>query len=297
VGQTYGSMVKRICTVGWALTGVIVAALVVQQGAYLDDKEHAFGYACRHLLGHGWVGLLVACVVAANMAACSNLMVNAGAIFTQNIYKSCFKPHASDWELLLTGRFSGLAVTLSGVGFALIIEQVLDAFLFTETLAAFMGIMVVGGIMWRRSNRFGAAAAIFFSFVVYYILNYWDVGQLKLVYKWEAEPFAWAMAAGFAALIIFSLITRPEDHQRIDRFFDSMQRSTDLEGLPEGEPKPLAAERGQDLLLLDAPGWFSARRWHGCFQRYREDLVGFVLAWGVVCLLLLGAWGLMQIGK
>ena len=51
VGQTYGNMVKRLCTIGWAFTGLIVAALVVQQKAYLDDKENAFGYACLHLLG------------------------------------------------------------------------------------------------------------------------------------------------------------------------------------------------------------------------------------------------------
>ena len=30
VGQTYGSMVKRFCTIGWALTGLIVAAMVAQ---------------------------------------------------------------------------------------------------------------------------------------------------------------------------------------------------------------------------------------------------------------------------
>ena len=62
VGQTYGSMVKRFCTIGWALTGLIVAAMVVQQRACLPDKEDAFGYACLHLLGPGWVGLMVACV-------------------------------------------------------------------------------------------------------------------------------------------------------------------------------------------------------------------------------------------
>ncbi|MGA2616736.1 MAG: hypothetical protein ABSF26_03945 [Thermoguttaceae bacterium] len=44
-------------------------------------------------------------------------------------------------------------------------------------------------------------------------------------------------------------------------------------------------------------GPLNRRRWHGFFRRYREDLLGFLLAWGVVGLLLLAAWGLMQIGK
>ena len=55
------------------------------------------------------------------------------------------------------------------------------------------------------------------------------------------------------------------------------------------------AQRGQDLILLDLPGWLSAGRWRGFFRRYREDLVGFVLAWATVGVLVLMAWGLMQI--
>jgi len=118
-----------------------------------------------------------------------------------------------------------------------------------------------------------------------------------LIYVWTAGVFGCAMAAGFAALVVASLLTRPEDPRRMAQFFDNMQRSTDREGLAEGQPKPLAGERGQELLMLDAGGWFSARRWHGFFRRYREDLLGFLLAWGVVGLLLIAAWGLMQIGR
>ena len=94
-----------------------------------------------------------------------------------------------------------------------------------------------------------------------------------------------------------SLLTRPEDPEQIERFFDNMRRSTDEEGLPEGHPKPLAADRGEDLILLDLPGWLTAERWRGFFRRYREDLVGFVLAWGAVGALVLIAWAVMQIGK
>jgi Na+/proline symporter len=337
VGQTYGSMVKRFCTIGWALTGLIVAALVIRQTAYLEDKENAFGYACQQLLGPGWIGLMVSCVVAANMSACSNLMVNAGALFTRNIYKEYLNPAASDRQLLAVGRFSGVGSTLCGVGFALLIGEVLQAFLFAETAAALMGIIIVGGFLWKRGNRYGAGAALLAAFLVYYAINFlmahpapgdpaklemdnltgaggvwpqlqsaWCGGhvweflhtrRLLLVYRWTAVPYAWATLAGFVCFIVVSLATRREPPERIAQFFDNMQRSTDREGLPDGRAKPLAAERGQELLLLDAPGWLTARRWHGCFRRYREDLVGFVLAWGVVGVLVLTAWGLMQIGK
>ena len=40
--------------------------------------------------------------------------------------------------------------------------------LFTETLAAFMGIMFLGGIVWKRANRYGAGAAVITALSVYY---------------------------------------------------------------------------------------------------------------------------------
>ena len=297
IGQTYGSLVKRICTIGWALTGLIVAAMVIQEGIVLPDPEMAFGYASNKLLLPGLTGLMVASVLAANMSTCSNFMVNTGALFTQNVYKRYLNPDAVDKQLLWTGRLSGFILTLFGVAFALAIDNVLHAFLFTETIAAFMGIIVLGGILWKRANRVGATMAVIVAFGLYYVLNYMDTDQLMLVYRWKPEPFGWAMLAGFSALIFFSLISKPEPKENVESFFDSMNRLTDNDIVDKLGYKPEAKEYGKDLILVDAPGWFSKERWKGFPQRYKEDLLGFLLAWGVVVIIVGMAWGLMQLGK
>ncbi len=292
IGQTYGSFVKRLCTIGWALTGLIVAAMLAQTNATLGDKEQAFGYACLHLLGPGLLGLLVACVLAANMSTCSNFMVNAGALFTKNFYAPYIRPNASDSELLLVGKLAGLGLTLCGILFALTVDQVLDAFLFMETLPAFFGIAVMGGFLWKRGNRHGALAAVLSSLVSYYAINYHNTGRLQLVYKWLPAPYGIATLIGILTFILISLLTRKEDPVRIQQFFDRMNRSSDH----DTQPVP-AASRGQDLILLDLPGWFTRARWTHFFTRYREDLLGFALAWSTVAFLLLLAWGIMQIGS
>ncbi|HQL74749.1 MAG TPA: hypothetical protein PLD58_16335, partial [Phycisphaerae bacterium] len=115
IGQTYGSLVKRFCTIGWGLTGLIVAAVVIRQGAALHDAEEAFGYASRELLCPGLTGLLVACVLAANVSTCSTFMVNAGALFTRNIYSEYINRSPSDRQLLIMGRLSGLGLTGLGI--------------------------------------------------------------------------------------------------------------------------------------------------------------------------------------
>ncbi len=296
IGQTYGSLVKRFVTIGWALTGLIVAALVIKNEVTLEDPEMAFGYASSVLLGPGLIGLMLAAVTAANMSTCSNFMVNTGALFTQNFYKKYMNPGANDQKLLSMGRYSGLGLSILAVFFALSIKNVLHAFLFTETIAAFMGIIFLGGLIWKRANRYGAAAALIFSLGTYYVINYLNSGELLLVYKWEAAPFGWAMLSGFFMFWLVSILTKPEDKAKNEAFFDNMRRKSDAKSLDADGRKPLASKTGDDLLLLDLPGWMHKSRWTNFFSRYREDLIGFGMSWLVVGFLILVAWGVLQLG-
>jgi Na+/proline symporter len=295
IGQTFGSMVKRLVTIGWALTGLVVAALVIKNEAVLPDPEMAFGYACSQLLVPGLVGLMLSAIVAANMSACSNFMVNTGALFTRNFYRKYINPDATDKTLLWMGRYSGLFLAFLGVLFALSIKNVLHGFLFTETLAAFMGIMFLGGLIWKRANRYGAGAAVIVSVSVYYIVNYLTTGDLMLVYKWTPSPFGIAMLSGFFSFWLASKLTKPEDKERIESFFDNMRRKSDAAEPDSDGRKPLAELTGDDLLLLDLPGYRKKGRWNNFFRRYREDIAGFLISWAVVGLLILLAWGILQI--
>ncbi len=295
IGLTYGSFVKRFCTIGWAFTGIIVAALAIQRGVVLDDPEFAFGYAARELLYPGLTGLLVASILAANMSTCSNFMVNTGALFSHDLYSRYFKKDANDKQLLWIGRYSGFSLTILGVLFALAIDNVLHAFLFTETIAAFMGIIIFGGMLWKRANRYGAAAAVAVAFCLYYLLNYINTGMLKLVYEWKPEPFGWTMLAGFLALLLVSLVTKPENEKSINGFFDNQQRLSDEGGkIGKSEEKPLASDHGKKLLLLDIASYFSKQCWIGFLKSHREDIAGFLLAWGFVGFLVGIAWLIIQ---
>src|ERR671914_1820853 len=186
IGMLYGNMVKRVCTVGWALVGLIVAAMIAQgkaDASMLSDRENAFGFACRQLLFPGALGLLIASILAANMSTCSAFLVDSGALFTEGLYRQRWRPDRPDRHYLWVGRISGLVITMLGVLYALLlIESVLYTFLLTETLATFVGISVLGGIIWRRANRWGALASLLIAlttnFALYSVtgqrLDYWD---------------------------------------------------------------------------------------------------------------------------
>src|SRR5260370_1224387 len=176
IGMLFGNFVKRVCTVGWALVGLIVAAMIAQghgSAAALGDPENAFGYACRQLLFPGAPCLLIASILAASMSACSAYMIGAGALFTEGLYRRQLAPGRPDRHYLWVGRISGFIMTMVGVVYAVfLIERVLNTFLLTETLATFVGISVLGGVVWPRANRWGALASLSSALAANFLLYY-----------------------------------------------------------------------------------------------------------------------------
>jgi hypothetical protein len=159
-----------------------------------------------------------------------------------------------------------------------------------------MGIIFLGGVVWKRANRYGAAAAVILSFSAYYLINFLSTGDILLVYTWKPGPFGLAMLAGFLSFWLVSLLTKPEDKEKMEAFFDNMRRKSDASEFGEDGKKPLAAKSGDDLLLLDLPGWKQKERRRYFFRRYREDLAGFFISWIFVGALILLAWTILQAG-
>lgn len=301
VGFTYGSFVKRFCTLGWALVGLIVAAMVAKGMVQPDpkDREFAFGLACQKLLGPGFVGLMIACVLAANMSTCSAFMVDVGALFVQNIYRRYFRPREIDAHYLWVGRIAGTVITAGAVGLTYVMPKVLSTILNSESLAAFIGLSFAAGLLWRRANRVGAVAsflvatAIFFGLTLY--LNRADPAAHGELLRWRVDAFMAALTAGAVTLVVGSLLTRPEPETAWTSLQERLHLPTSAESAPEAERAGRAREaeaNGEALLVLEAfqrPQAFSLRR-------YRIDLLGFAAASGVVLFLLGCAWAIGALG-
>ena len=286
VGMLFGNMIKRVCTVGWAAVGLIVAAMIAQghtEAASLADPENAFGFAIRQLLFPGALGLMIASILAANMSTCSAFLVDSGALFTEGLYRQRLAPGRPDVHYLWVGRISGLAITLLGVLYAIfLIQSVLYTFLLTETMATFVGISILGGIVWPRANRWGALASLVAAFVTNFAL-YSITGQR--LDHWDPNVFLAALGAGTGALVVVSLLTTPEPAGKLGSFFQRLNSSSDddnaLVGPASTAGGPSRAATHSPLLLVNLLRLRRGAQGRG-WRAYREDIGGLALGWAIV---------------
>ncbi len=283
VGFTYGNLVKRFCTIGWTLVGLIVIALVAKGSLpALQDPEAAFGVACQHLLGPGFLGVMVASILATNMSTCSAFMVDMGALFVQNVYRPYFRAEAPDAHYLNLGRAAGVVMTLSAMGLVYVMPNVLDTILQSDSLAAFMGVSFIAGLVWPRANRTGAALAFLVGTGVNFTLNLAWHGNLT---TWHPDIFLYSLGASVLALVAGSLATRPEPAAAWQALQERLHTPASVDDAPPAVRPQLARDAeaaGEGLLLVDLlrlPLTFS-------FRRYRTDLLGFLGAVAVVALLI-----------
>jgi Na+/proline symporter len=303
VGYTYGTMIKRFCAMGWVFTGIILAAMAVQgdlsaeNAAQLkDDRELAFGMAMRALLPHGLLGLMFAAIFASQMATLSAQMVNSSALASHNLYRALFRPQATDREVLMVGRLCGLILVAIGVVLARTLSGVANALTTLLQFASIMGVVVWGGVLWRRANAKGAWAAVMVLLALwgmfgppgmiarqYVTLPAWVgmYGREKFVF----ELMLCYLPAGVLTLIIGSLLTAPPPKKKIDDFFMLLRT-------PVG--------REQELIDAGVPITYVGSATRSELEANHPRLVhwgGFALAAGICVLILILLKVLASIGS
>lgn len=296
-GWTYGNFMKRVATMGWAFIGVFAAFLY--PGLAGHDRELAFGLLAGKLLPSGFVGLMIASLMAAVMSTCDAFMVHGSALFTRNLYLSYINPKATTRDQLRVGRIASVILVLGGVFFAFVFPSVVKGLIEIWKVTAYLGVAFWFGVIWKRSNRYGAwASAIIMAALSIYTGN---------VLGWPlANQIALYIPVGLIVMYVVSCFTRPEPAEKLRQFYTLLdtpvgkekrlhEANVDikLEGVSEGrKPKKskieniLSVEEVEDgLVLVDLLSLKKKFAW----QRYRTDIVGF----GVAVLIVIFLIGLM----
>ena len=172
VGLVVGNFLKRFCTLGWVLTALIAATLYADVPALVKEPDLTWGYASMQLLGPGFRGLMLACLLAALMSSVDAQMVVGAGLIVRNLYVPFLRPQASERECLWAGRLTGMIVVAGSCFFALtfydMLEQLELTFWFPLVFAAPFWI----GMYWRKANGRAAWTTVIYCLLFFFVIPY-----------------------------------------------------------------------------------------------------------------------------
>jgi len=273
VGVMCGSLIKRVCTIAWVLTGLCAVGLYA--GQQIDDVDHVYGLMARDLLPEiapGLVGLFIASMLASVMSSCDAFMVSSSALFTENVYKAILVKGREDRHYMLVGRIVSGIIVLCGIFFAFELESVVGGLEIFWKISAMMGISFWCGLFWRRATPIAAWASTLVAFAVLLLTsalefrgytlwnpNPWMEKTLPAYMIWDHKLYLhWQMifylSAGFFALVVVSLCTPRVAKEKLDRLFTCI-RTPIGNNEPETEPftLPPGTEPAPRKVLIDHP--------------------------------------------
>ena len=213
VGFSAGVTLKRLCSIAWALVGVLA---IVYYGPKKMNGDHVFGALVHDLLPTGFAGLMLACVLASVMNAGSVFVISTSALFTRNLMRIFRGDQRDEKRELLASRLFSIVLVVISILFALSFPDVPSAIRFMWVLIPLIGISFWLGLWWRRANRYGAWA----SFIAAVLA--WLFGTQVMMWTGDRGlPYLISLylVCGLAAGAIVSLLTPPEPEERLDRFF------------------------------------------------------------------------------
>lgn len=175
IGLVTGNFLKRFCTIGWALTALILLALMADNAEAARDPDHVWGIASREILGPmnmGLVGLMLACLLAALMSSADCYMVIFSSLAVRNIYAAYFNQDADEKTYIKIGRIAGPSVILGAVIVSLCFYNV-----FAQYKMALEVIIVCAapfwlGMFWRGATRTAAWLTMAFSLAVFFVIPF-----------------------------------------------------------------------------------------------------------------------------
>jgi Na+/proline symporter len=244
-GLVYGNFLKRICTVGWVLTGIIAAALFAGGVGSnpLPDRELAFPAVVRELLPHGLVGLFIACIIAAAQSSLSAAMVASSGLFVNNCYRPYLRKGETERHYLIASRVVSAVVVIGAVTVALASKSIITLFIFSMKIPPLFGIAWWFGVTWRKANAKGMWAS-FFTCAAAIVLTWplqkpftmawnggWGITKLLQsinfvkpiggnLYIWrEAWHFCAFLVLGMLAMFVVSLVTKGKSEKELDDFY------------------------------------------------------------------------------
>jgi Na+/proline symporter len=178
-GAVSGTYAKRVMIIMWAFCGLIAIAIFQGAGA-LSDPDSTWGSMALLLLKPGFLGLMMAGLLAANMSTIASQTMAVSALFVRNVYKY-FRPETTDDGMVKAGRYAIIAVLSVGVYAAASMDDVYSVVQLMLTVNVPFGASVMLIFFWRKVTASAVWSAVIVSALLNVIFPSWIAPKIDAI--------------------------------------------------------------------------------------------------------------------
>ena len=207
-GAVSGTYAKRIMIILWAFVGLIAIALYRGE-ATLSDPDSAWGTMALQLLRPGFLGLMMAGLLAANMSTIAAQTMAISALFTRNVYKYLF-PATTERGSVLAGRISIVVILSIGVIAAASMDDVYAVIQLLLTVNVPFGAAVVLIFFWRRLSAAAVWSAVLVCAVFNIMIPAWLPSMVPAIGRSPTLTQEVTLADGRTSAVFFDSVIRAD---------------------------------------------------------------------------------------
>jgi len=189
----------------------IVRAFPDADPAIIND-DLAYPAMLQRVLPSGWLGLVVASLLAAYVSTISTHLNWGSSYLVHDFYRRFLRPDASEHEQVLAGRASTVLMMIVAGFLALQLSNALQGFEIMLQVGAGTGLLFILRWFWWRINAVSEVVAMVVSFFVALVLKLNDFG-LK---AWQELSIGIAITT--TCWILAAMLTQPADEETLRRF-------------------------------------------------------------------------------
>jgi len=166
IGGAGGAYTKRILTILWGVCGLFGYALYRDS---VSDPDTIWGVMSNDLLGIGMKGLMVAGILAANMAYLSATSLFLAALFVRHLYKP-FSKKESEKQYINVSRFAIAGFLLLGIYVSEATTSIINLIVAVPALNIIFGAPVMLLLFWKRLSLKAVYAQVIVCSILFAIL-------------------------------------------------------------------------------------------------------------------------------
>ncbi|MCD6347485.1 MAG: Na+:solute symporter, partial [Bacteroidales bacterium] len=235
-----------------ALISLIVFPDIASMRAAFPDIDPSivkndFAYpAMLSMLPKGFLGLVVASLIAAFMSTTASQLNWGSSYIANDFYRRFLKPDATEKQVVMVGRISTVVLMILAGLFALILQNALQAFHILLQIGAGTGLIYILRWFWWRINAYTEITGMIVSFVIALFFEFVYQGDI-------ATHWVLLIGVGITTVswVAVTLLTKPVEKEKLRSFYSLVHP-----GGPGWKKVIAEAEaEGKPIVTKETQGW------------------------------------------